>query len=77
MRTERLVSASAGGFVVRLGALARRAPSVWRKVFGVPDYDAYVEHLRVAHPEQPPLGRGEFFAWALERKHGGRGPRCC
>ncbi|HEX2828718.1 MAG TPA: YbdD/YjiX family protein [Burkholderiales bacterium] len=49
----------------------------WRKVFGVPDYDAYVEHMRVTHPGERPLARGEFLAWALERRHAGRGARCC
>ena len=52
-------------------------PSAWCGVFGIPDYEAYVAHMRATHPDESPLGRGEFFAWALERRHAGRGPRCC
>jgi uncharacterized short protein YbdD (DUF466 family) len=63
-------------FFVNLARLARGARDVSRKVFGVPDYDAYAEHMRLAHPEAVPLTRGEFLAWALERRHAS-GRRCC
>ncbi|HJY75350.1 MAG TPA: YbdD/YjiX family protein [Burkholderiales bacterium] len=42
-----------------------------------PNYDAYLAHMRATHPGATPLERGEFLAWALERRHRGRGPRCC
>ena len=61
----------------RSRAFARQAQHAWRRIFGVPDYEAYVEHMRIAHPGEPPLAHGEFFAWALQRRHAGRGPRCC
>jgi uncharacterized short protein YbdD (DUF466 family) len=61
----------------RLGVFAHRARAVVGRVIGAPDYEAYVEHMRLTHPGERPLARGEFFAWALERKHAGRGPRCC
>jgi hypothetical protein len=40
-------------------------------------YDAYLAHMRATHPDETPLERGEFLAWALERRYAGRGPRCC
>jgi uncharacterized short protein YbdD (DUF466 family) len=33
--------------------------------------------MRATHPGETPLERGEFLAWALERRHAARGPRCC
>jgi uncharacterized short protein YbdD (DUF466 family) len=66
--------ATSGARVLHWARLARRACG---SVFGVPDYDAYREHMTTTHPGEPPLARGEFLAWALQRKHAGRGPRCC
>jgi uncharacterized short protein YbdD (DUF466 family) len=51
--------------------------AAWLGVFGIPNYEAYVAHMRATHPGETPLGRGEFLAWALERRYAGRGPRCC
>jgi len=49
-----------------------RLRAAWMGVFGIPNYDAYLAHMRAT-----PLERGEFLAWALERRHRSRGPRCC
>jgi uncharacterized short protein YbdD (DUF466 family) len=65
------------GVFVRLRALGHRGRAAWLGVFGIPDYDACLAHMRATHPGDTPLGRGEFLAWALERRHAGRGPRCC
>jgi uncharacterized short protein YbdD (DUF466 family) len=51
--------------------------AAWLGVFGMPNYEAYLDHMRANHPREMPKGRGEFVAWALERRHAGRGPRCC
>jgi len=53
-----------------------RLRAAWMGVFGIPNYDAYLAHMRATHPGETPLERGEFLAWALERRHR-RGPRCC
>ena len=63
--------------LARLRTVACEGQRAWRRIFGVPDYDAYVAHMRATHPGEQPLARGAFLAWALERKHAGRGPRCC
>ena len=65
------------GVFQRFRALGERGREAWHGVFGIPDYEAYVAHMRLTHPEESPLGRGEFLAWALERRHAGGGPRCC
>jgi uncharacterized short protein YbdD (DUF466 family) len=68
--------AERNGLLRTLARFARGARDVSRKVFGVPDYEAYAEHMRRSHPAAVPLTRGEFLAWALERRHADRG-RCC
>jgi uncharacterized short protein YbdD (DUF466 family) len=70
-------SGSLTGVFGRFRALGARGREAWQGVFGIPDYEAYLAHMRATHPEEAPLGRGEFFAWELERRHAGRGPRCC
>lgn len=48
-----------------------------RQVFGVPDYERYLEHCATHHPGEKPLSRAEFFARSIDRKYGKSGPRCC
>lgn len=50
---------------------------VCRQVFGIPDYERYVAHAAIHHPNAPILSRREFFAKAIERRYGRSGPRCC
>jgi uncharacterized short protein YbdD (DUF466 family) len=45
-----------------------------RRMFGMPDYDAYLEHCRAAGHE-PRLSEREFVAEFFEAK--GKGVRCC
>jgi uncharacterized short protein YbdD (DUF466 family) len=48
-----------------------------RQVFGIPDYERYLEHAAAHHPGQPVLSRSEFFNRSIDRKYGKSGPRCC
>jgi uncharacterized short protein YbdD (DUF466 family) len=60
-------------------ALAQAARTA-RAMVGVPDYGAYVDHCRSAHPGAPVLSREAFHRRAVERRYGGdpaRGGRCC
>jgi len=43
-------------------------------MFGMPDYDAYLEHCRVAGHD-PRLSEREYVAEFFEAK--GKGVRCC
>jgi uncharacterized short protein YbdD (DUF466 family) len=47
------------------------------QMFGMPDYERYVEHMASRHPGDPLMSRGEFFTWAVDRKYCRNGPRCC
>jgi len=52
----------------------RRALRAARRVLGAPDYDAYLEHCRVAGHE-PGMSEREYVAQFFEAK--GKGLRCC
>jgi uncharacterized short protein YbdD (DUF466 family) len=47
-----------------------------RRIAGMPDYAAYVEHLRERHPERPVLNEREFFETWINRRYNGVN-RCC
>ncbi len=56
----------------------RAVGAVLRQLFGMPDYDGYLEHRRAAHPGEPVMSRAEYFADHLESRYRGGGPsRCC
>jgi uncharacterized short protein YbdD (DUF466 family) len=44
---------------------------------GLPDYDAYLRHMREMHPDRRPFSREEFFRDRVEARYRGGGGRCC
>ena len=48
-----------------------------RLMVGVPEYDAYVEHMANAHPGQPVMSYERFFRERQEARYGGKVSRCC
>lgn len=65
------------GDLARMGKYLGQAA---RLMVGVPDYDAYVQHMRLTHPEQTPMSYEEFFRERQEARYGGadgRPGRCC
>lgn len=44
-------------------------------MIGMPDYDNYVEHMRVNHPDQTPMTYEEFFRERQDARYGGKGAR--
>jgi len=50
-----------------------------RLMVGVPDYDTYVQHMRLTHPEQIPMSYEEFYRERVEARYGGKNgsSRCC
>jgi len=45
---------------------------------GMPDYDAYLQHMREHHPDATPMDRTQFFRERQESRYGGRnGGKCC
>ena len=60
-----------------LGDRLRALSWLVQRVIGVPDYERYVEHVRVAHPGRAPVSREEFMRSRLEEKYARPGSRCC
>ena len=54
-----------------------RVRNVVRRVVGVPDYDAYVRHVRRHHPEAVPMPPDAFISQCWEEKYSRPGHRCC
>ena len=69
-----------GGTPDRLQALADKVVQLRRalkQVIGVPDYEVYLARHKVIHPDVPPMGEAEFFRFAIDRRYGKPGIRCC
>ena len=50
---------------------------VVRAVAGMPDYAAYVEHVRRSHPERAVPEEREFYKEFLRTRYEGGPTRCC
>ncbi|WP_133478275.1 YbdD/YjiX family protein [Cognatilysobacter segetis] len=48
-----------------------------RLAVGIPDYAAYCEHVRRAHPDRLPMDRTTFFRERVEARYGRGRSRCC
>lgn len=53
------------------------AAATARATLGMPDYDAYLTHLRARHPEAEPLTREGFFKARQTARFGGGALKCC
>jgi uncharacterized short protein YbdD (DUF466 family) len=58
---------------VEMRALVRTV----RRVMGMPDYQAHLEHLRRCHPDRPLPTEREFFDEFLRTRYGDGPTRCC
>jgi uncharacterized short protein YbdD (DUF466 family) len=58
-------------------ARLERVLRVVRRVAGMPDYAAHVEHLRRCHPERPVPSRRQFYDDYLRVRYADGPTRCC
>lgn len=72
-----LPSATSPATPPSLRARLRTALAILHRIIGAPDYDGYVAHARLAHPDRPLLTRDEFVKQRLEDKYSRPGSRCC
>jgi uncharacterized short protein YbdD (DUF466 family) len=63
--------------VMRVRELIRAGVADLRRVVGMPDYQAYVEHLRQHHPECPIPSEREFFTEYTKSRYAAGSGRCC
>jgi len=68
--------ASPGG-AGRTGNQLRAAVAALRRIVGMPDYPAYVAHLRTSHPERPIPSEREFYDEYVRTRYGDGPTRCC
>ena len=66
----------------RSGGRAVRRTVAWagevlRRIAGMPDYGAYVEHLRRCHPERAVPTEREYFEQYVAARYGDGPTRCC
>jgi uncharacterized short protein YbdD (DUF466 family) len=61
---------------MRLADRLQRLAWLIRRILGVPDYERYLAHVRMAHPDQVPMTEREFFKDRLEGR-AKPGARCC
>lgn len=54
-----------------------RALAALKRVVGMPNYQAYLKHLRVHHPECALPSEREYFDEYLKGRYGGGLNRCC
>lgn len=57
--------------------LSSRVLKAVRRIVGIPDYDAYVAHVRKHHPETEPLTPNAFLEKCWKDKYSQPGNRCC
>ena len=70
-----------GGAAGQLGGGAvhavARIGSFLRRIAGMPDYKAYVEHFRCTHPERAVPTQREFYDQYVRCRYGDGPTRCC
>lgn len=57
--------------------VAQRVAQVIRRIIGVPDYGAYLAHVRDCHPDRTPMSEDEFRRERLSARYSRPGSRCC
>jgi uncharacterized short protein YbdD (DUF466 family) len=57
--------------------MLQRMISAVRAVAGMPDYEAYVAHLRSCHPDRPVPSERLFYDEFVKRRYGDGPTRCC
>jgi len=55
----------------------RKPAQAARLACGMPDYDAYLRHLREHHPEREPMGYEAFFTERQQARYRRGSSRCC
>ena len=58
-------------------ARAETVLRVIRRISGMPDYAAYVEHAKRCHPERAVASEREFYEEYLRTRYEGGPTRCC
>ncbi len=52
-------------------------PRIARAFCGIPDYEAFLAHCRLHHPEREPVSHAEFLREREATRHARGRSRCC
>lgn len=61
----------------RIARMWRALVAATRRMVGIPDYDAYVAHLKARHPERAIPTADAFFIERQEARYRAGAGRCC
>jgi len=62
---------------MRADRLMARLAALLRRLAGMPDYAAYLEHARRCHPGAPVLSERDYFREFLRARYADGPSRCC
>jgi uncharacterized short protein YbdD (DUF466 family) len=57
--------------------LARSLTQSLRLMIGLPNYDTYLSHMKLTHPDRIPMSYEAFFRERQEARYGRGKGRCC
>jgi uncharacterized short protein YbdD (DUF466 family) len=77
MRGEGGAAGHRGSGAVNVRSVLRRALSAVRRIAGMPDYSAHLEHLRRYHPDRPVPTERQFYDEFTRSRYGDGPTRCC
>ena len=60
-----------------LGQAGRYMTQGLRLMVGLPDYDAYLNHMERTHPGQPVMSYEAFFRERQDARYSGKLGKCC
>ena len=68
-----------GGYAgKRVGrSILARMRSALRSISGMPDYEAYIDHVHRCHPERPVLSEREYYDQYVRSRYADGPTRCC
>ena len=66
-----------GGPADRRTALFTKLKETVRRIAGMPDYDAHLDHLRRCHPDVAPPTPRQFYDEFVRARYGDGPTRCC
>ena len=75
--TPFVLSVASANALAKSRDLLRHARSALKRIAGMPNYEAYVEHLRTCYPECSVPTEREYYDLYLKGRYEGGGMRCC
>jgi uncharacterized short protein YbdD (DUF466 family) len=60
-----------------ISSIISRSASCIRAVLGAPDYEAYLAHMRSAHPGDRVMSETEFTHTRMNDRYNRPGSKCC